>query len=172
MFFLIYLILGITGFFLWFAFPVEKINGLTYLKGDNLIYYYIIINLLDILGVIFFTHIIYFKRINTTFQIKDGFFIGLYLLIASGLIDLFIYVFIRKTLPSAEEYFLGKNQPEIGIAWLIGFISALCSGWLHTENKTFVRHISHTKLIFTLLALVVASIILTVIGIRFFDIRP
>jgi hypothetical protein len=27
--------------------------------------------------------------------------------------------FLRKTLPSLHEYFLGKNQPEIGIAWLI-----------------------------------------------------
>jgi hypothetical protein len=170
--FLVYIILGIVGFFLWFAFPVEKINGLTYLKGNNLIYYYIIINFQDIIGVLFFTHIVYYKRINTTSPIKDGLLLGLYLIIASWLIDLVVYVLIRKTLPSLEEYFLGKNQPEIGIAWLIVFISALCSGWLHAENKKLIRRIKYPRLILIIILLTITSIALTAIGILFFDIKP
>lgn len=170
--FLVYIILGIVGFFLWFAFPVEKINGLTYLKGNNLIYYYVIINFQDIIGVLFFAHIVYYKRINTTSPIKDGLLLGLYLIIASWLIDLIVYVVIRKTLPSLEEYFLGKNQPEIGIAWLIAFISALCSGWLHVENKKFIRRIKYPRLIRIILLLTITSIALTIIGIHFFDIKP
>ena len=170
--FLVYIILGIVGFFLWFAFPVEKINGLTYLKGNNLIYYYIIINFQDIIGILFFSHIVYYKRINTSSPIKDGFLLGLYLIIASWLIDLVVYVFIRKTLPTIEEYFLGKNQPEIGIAWLIAFISALCSGWLHVENKKHIHRIKYSKLILIMILLTLTSVALTVIGILFFDIKP
>jgi len=170
--FLVYIILGIVGFFLWFAFPVEKINGLTYLKGNNLIYYYLIINLQDIIGVLFFSHIVYYRHINTSSPIKDGFLLGLYLIIASWFIDLIIYVFIRKTLPSVEEYFLGKNQPEIGIAWLFAFISALCSGWLHTENKKFIRKIKYPRLILIFILLTISSVVLTAIAILFFDIKP
>ncbi len=170
--FLVYIILGVVGFFLWFAFPVEKINGLTYLKGNNLIYYYLIINFQDIIGVLFFAHIVYYKRINTTSPIKDGLLLGLYLVIASWIIDLIVYVFIRKTLPSLEEYFIGKNQPEIGIAWLIAFISALCAGWLHVENKKLLRRIRYPRLIFIIFLLTITSTLLTVIGILFFDIKP
>jgi hypothetical protein len=169
---LTYVILGIVGFFLWFAFPVETINGLTYLKGNNLIYYYAIINFQDIIGVLFFSHIAYYKHINTSSPIKDGILLGLYLVIASWLIDLAVYVFIRKTLPSAEEYFLGKNQPEIGIAWLTAFISALCSGWLHMENKKFICRINYSRLIQTIILLTITSVSLTAIGIIFFDIKP
>jgi len=169
---LVYIILGIIGFFLWFAFPVEEINGLTYLKGNNLIYYYFIINFQDIAGVLFFSHIIYYKRINTTSPIRDGFFLGLYLIVASWLIDLIVYVFIRKTLPTIEEYFLGKNQPEIGIAWLIAFLSALCSGWLHSENDKLIRRIRNSRLTLIVILLTVISVLLTVIGIIFFDIKP
>jgi hypothetical protein len=169
---LVYIILGIAGFFLWFAFPVEKINGLTYLKGNNLIYYYIIINLQDIIGVLFFSHFVYYRYINTSSPIKDGLLLGLYLIIASWFIDLIIYVFIRKTLPSAEEYFLGKNQPEIGIAWLFAFISALFSGWLHRENKKFIRKVRYPRLIFIFILLTISSVIITTIAILFFDIKP
>jgi hypothetical protein len=94
------------------------------------------------------------------------------LIIFSWLIDLVIYVFIRKTLPSIHEYFLGKNQPEIGIAWLIAYISALCSGYIHVENRNFVRKISYRKLIAAILILAIVSTIFTVVGILFFDIKP
>jgi hypothetical protein len=170
--FLVYIILGIVGFFLWFAFPVEKINGLTYLLGNNLIYYYIIVNFMDIAGIIFFSHIVYYKHINTTTPIKDGVFLGLYLMIASWLIDLVIYVFIRKTLPSIHEYFLGKNQPEIGIAWIIAFASAVCSGWIHVENRSFVRNFIYRKSLLLLLLLTIISATFTIVGILFFDIKP
>jgi hypothetical protein len=165
--FLVYTILSIVGFFLWFAFPVEKINGLTYLIGNNLIFYYIIVNFADIAGVLFFSHFIYYKRINTTAPLKDGIFLGLYLIIISWLIDLAVYVFIRKTLPSIQEYFLGKNQPEIGIAWLIAFTSALIAGQLHAENRNIFR-----KSMLALLLLTIISVAFTIIGILFFDIKP
>jgi len=165
--FLVYTILSIIGFFLWFAFPVEKINGLTYLMGNNLIYYYIIVNFVDISGVLFFSHFIYYKRINTTTPLKDGVFLGLYLIIISWLVDLAVYVFIRKTLPSIQEYFLGKNQPEIGIAWLIAFTSALIAGQLHAENRNIFR-----KSMLALLLLTIISVAFTIIGILFFDIKP
>jgi hypothetical protein len=170
--FSVYIILGTTGFFLWFAFPVEKINGLTYLPGNNLIYYYLIINFQDIIGVLFFSHIFYYRRINTSSPLKEGSLLGIYLVIASWLIDLFVYVFVRKTLPTIEEYFLGKNQPEIGIAWLFAFLSALCSGWLHTENKKLVRRIKYQRLILIIILLTISSAAITTFAILFFDIKP
>ncbi len=35
--FAVYSILSVVGFFLWFAFPFEKIHGLTYLRRNDLI---------------------------------------------------------------------------------------------------------------------------------------
>lgn len=170
--FTVYIILGIIGFFLWFAFPVEKINGLTYLAGNNLIYYYLIVNFMDIAGILFLSHIIYFRYIHTTRPIKDGVFLGIYLVIMSWLIDLFVYVVIRKTLPSVQEYFLGKNQPEIGIAWLIALAAAICSGSLHMKNNDFVRNFIPRKWVITSLILIFVSAIATIIGILYFDIKP
>jgi hypothetical protein len=170
--FIVYLILGIIGFFLWFAFPVEIINGLTYLMGNNLIYYYIIVNFIDIAGILFISHLVYYKNVQTTTPIKDGVFLGLYLVVMSWLIDLFVYVFIRKTLPSIHEYFFGKNQPEIGIAWIIALISAICSGWLHVENKNLIPKVIRRKCLITLSLLTIISTIVTIIGILFFDIKP
>ncbi len=169
---IVYGILGIIGFFLWFAFPVEKINGLTYLQGNNLIYYYLIVNFMDIAGILFASHTIYYKRISTAAPIKDGILLGICLVMASWLIDLFIYVFIRKTLPSIHEYFLGKNQPEIGIAWITAFVSAVCGGWLHTGNENLRSGSIRMKWAVTILLLTIASAAITIIGILFFDIRP
>ncbi|MBN1185786.1 MAG: hypothetical protein JXB49_26120 [Bacteroidales bacterium] len=170
--FSVYIILGIIGFFLWFAFPVEVKNGLSYLVGNSLIFYYIIVNFMDIVGILLLSHIIYYRFINTTTPIKDGAILGLYLIIFSWLLDLVVYVFIRKTLPSIQEYFLGKNQPEIGIAWLIAYISALCSGYLHVEKRNFVRNVSYRKLMYVILILALVSTLLTIVGIQFFDIKP
>jgi hypothetical protein len=170
--FAVYTILSVVGFYLWFAFPVEKINGLTYLRRNDLILYYFIVNFNDIAGVLLFSHIIYYHYVKTATPIKDGIFLGIYLLIFSWILDLFVYVFIRKTLPTLNEYFLGKNQPEIGIAWLIGLLSALYSGWLHSEDKNLIRRFSYKKAGESVLILTLISAALTVIGIGFFDIRP
>jgi hypothetical protein len=170
--FSVYIILGIIGFFLWFAFPVEVKNGMTYLVGNSLIFYYIIVNFMDIIGILILSHIVYYRYVNTTTPIRDAALLGLYLIIFSWLIDLVVYVFIRKTLPSIHEYFLGKNQPEIGIAWLIAYISSICSGYIHVHNRNFVRNISYRKLIYTILLLLIVSTIFTVSGILFFDIKP
>ena len=170
--FAVYTILSVVGFFLWFAFPVEKINGLTYLRRNDLVLYYFIVNFNDIAGVLLFSHIIYYKYVKSTTPIKDGVFLGIYLLIFSWILDLFIYVFIRKTLPTLDEYFLGKNQPEIGIAWLIGFLSAVYSGWLHSKDQNNIRRFNYKKAGQTLIILTLISAVLTVVGIGFFDIRP
>ena len=170
--FSVYVVLGIIGFFLWFAFPVEVKNGLSYLVGNNLIFYYVIVNFMDIVGILLLSHIIYYRFVNTTTPVKDGVILGLYLIIFSWLLDLIVYVFIRKTLPSIHEYFLGKNQPEIGIAWLIACISAIISGYMHIENRNFVANISYRKLIYAIIILSLISTLLTIIGIRFFDIKP
>ena len=170
--FAVYSILSVIGFFLWFAFPVEKINGLTYLRRNDLILYYFIVNFNDIAGVLLFSHIIYYKYVKTTTPIKDGVLLGLYLLIFSWILDLFIYVFIRKTLPTLDEYFLGKNQPEIGIAWLIGLLSAVYSGWLHSKDHNHIRRFNYKIAGQTLLILTLISAALTVVGIGFFDIKP
>lgn len=170
--FAVYTILSVVGFFLWFAFPVEKIHGLTYLRRNDLILYYFIVNFNDIAGVLLFSHIIYYKYVKTTTPIKDGVLLGLYLLIFSWLLDLFIYVFIRKTLPTPDEYFLGKNQPEIGIAWLIGLLSAVYSGWLHSKDQNHIRRFNYKIAGQTLLILTLISAVLTVVGIGFFDIKP
>lgn len=170
--FAVYTILSVVGFFLWFAFPVEKINGLTYLRRNDLILYYFIVNFNDIAGVLLFSHIIYYHYVKTTTPVKDGILLGIYLLIFSWILDLFIYVFIRKTLPTLDEYFLGKNQPEIGIAWVIGFLSASYSGWLHSKDRNQIRRFSWKKAAQTALILTFISAALTVVGIGFFDIKP
>jgi hypothetical protein len=170
--FAVYSILSLVGFYLWFAFPVEKINGLTYLRRNDLILYYNIVNFNDIAGVLLFSHFIYYKYVKSATPVKDGIFLGIYLLIFSWLLDLFVYVFVRKTLPTIDEYFLGKNQPEIGIAWLIGFLSAFWSGWLHAEDKNHNCRFSYKKAIQILLLLTIISAAMTVVGIAFFDVTP
>jgi hypothetical protein len=170
--FAVYGILSVVGFYLWFAFPVEKINGLSYLRRNDLILYYIIVDFNDIAGVLLFSHIIYYRYVKSTTPIKDGVFLGIYLIIFSWILDLFVYVFIRKTLPAFDEYFLGKNQPEIGIAWLIAFLSALYSGWLHAEDQDHIRRFSYKKAALILFMLTIISAALTVVGIVFFDVRP
>jgi hypothetical protein len=170
--FAVYSILSLVGFYLWFAFPVEKINGLTYLRRNDLILYYNIVNFNDIAGVLLFTHIIYYKYVKSATPLKDGIFLGIYLLIFSWILDLFVYVFIRKTLPTIDEYFLGKNQPEIGIAWLIGFLSAFWSGWLHGYDKSNIYRFNYKKALLMLLLLTIFSAALTVVGIAFFDVTP
>jgi hypothetical protein len=172
MVFAVYSILSIVGFYLWFAFPVEKINDLTYLGQNDLILYYIIVNFNDIAGVLLFSHIIYYKYVKSSTPIKDGVFLGIYLILFSWILDLLVYVFIRKTLPTLDEYFLGKNQPEIGIAWLVAFLSALYSGWLHAEDKNHIRRFNYKKALLILLILTIVSSTLTVVGITFFDVRP
>lgn len=170
--FVVYSILSVVGFYLWFVFPVEKIHGLTYLRQNDLILYYIIINFNDVAGVLLFSHIIYYKYVKSATPIKDGVFLGIYLIVFSWILDLFVYVFIRKTLPTLDEYFLGKNQPEIGIAWLIAFLSALYSGWLHAEDQNHIRRFSYKKAVLILFILTIISSALTVVGITFFDVRP
>jgi hypothetical protein len=170
--FAVYSILSIVGFYLWFAFPVEKINGLTYLSQNDLILYYTIVDFNDIAGVLLFSHIIYFKYVNSSTPIRDGVFLGIYLVIFSWILDLFVYVFIRNTLPTIDEYFLGKNQPEIGIAWLIAFLSALFSGWLHAEERNHDHRFNYKKAAQILVILTIISAVLTFVGIKFFDIRP
>ena len=170
--FAVYGILSVVGFYLWFAFPVEKINGMTYLSRNDLILYYIIVNFNEIAGVLLFSHIIYYKYVKSATPVKDGVFLGIYLIIFSWILDLFIYVFVRKTLPAIDEYFLGKNQPEIGIAWLIGFFSALSSGWLHSEDHNHICRFTYKKAGLLLLILTTISVALTVVGVVFFDVRP
>jgi len=170
--FAVYSILSVVGFYLWFAFPVEKINGLTYLRQNDLILYYNIVNFNDIAGVLIFSHLIYYKFVASATPVKDGVFLGIYLVIFSWILDLFVYVFIRNTLPTIDEYFLGKNQPEIGIAWLIAFLSALGSGWLHSEDQNHIRRFSKKKVLKVLLILILISAVFTGFGIAFFDIRP
>jgi hypothetical protein len=170
--FAVYSILSVVGFYLWFAFPVEKINGLTYLRQNDLILYYNIVNFNDIVGVLIFSHLIYYKYVTSATPVKDGVCLGIYLVIFSWILDLFVYVFIRNTLPTIDEYFLGKNQPEIGIAWLIAFLSALFSGWLHAEDRNHNRRFSYKKAAQILLILTIISVALTFVGIMFFDIRP
>lgn len=167
---LVYSVLSIIGFYLWFAFPVEKINGLTYFSEKGLILYYLIINFNDIAGVFLLSHLVYFRYIKTVSPVRDGMWLGVYLVVFSWILDLFVYVFIRNTLPTIKEYFLGKNQPEIGIAWLVAFSGAVCAGWLHSFNKD--QQFSWKRAGRVLLILTLASSMVTVIGLRYFDIKP
>jgi uncharacterized protein YacL len=168
----LYGILGTVGFFLWFVFPVQQIHGLNYLQIPHLIFYYILINILDIIGVILFARIIYYRRIKTSNPIKDGIILGCYTIGFSWLIDIIVYIFIRNTLPTIHEYFLGKNQPEIGIAWLIGFVAAILAGWLETQRRVLPHRRYRLNILKSSSLLIVVSIILTIIGISFFDVRP
>jgi hypothetical protein len=71
-----------------------------------------------------------------------------------------------------EGYFLGKNQSEIGIAWLTAFFAALYSGWLHAEDQNHMRRFSFKKVALVLISLTIISSVLTVTRIVFFDVRP
>ncbi len=57
-------VLGLTGFYLWFLFPVQKIRGLKYLETPHLILYHAILGLLDVAGIILFAQLLYFRRVN------------------------------------------------------------------------------------------------------------
>jgi hypothetical protein len=165
-------ILGVAGFYLWFVFPVLRINGLTYLETSDLILYYSLINLLDVIGVNLFARILYFRWVNTTRPLRDGLVLGAYLLVFCWVTDILVYIFIRNTLPTVHEYFLGKNQPEIGIAWIVAFCAAVFAGWLEQRRRRVSAGRFKRETLVYLSGLVVASIALTVIGIAFFDIRP
>ena len=164
--------LGVVGFYLWFAFRVETINGLTYLRTPDIFIYYGLLNLLDVVGVNLFARVLYFRWVKTTRPLQDGLWLGSYLLCFSWVVDILVYIVIRGTLPTIREYFLGKNQPEIGIAWLVGFSAAALAGWLEARRReSSARDI---KVLATggIAALVLAAIALTAIGIGFFDVRP
>ena len=165
-------ILGLAGFYLWFVFPVQKINGLTYLRTSHLLIYYGLINLLDVIGVNLFARVLYFRWVQTTRPLKDGIWLGSYLLVFSWLTDILVYIFIRGTLPTVREYFLGKNQPEIGIAWVVGFCAAVLAGWLEARRRDASTRDIKVLSTAGIVGLILASIALTAIGIGFFDIRP
>jgi hypothetical protein len=168
----VYGIGSLVGFYLWFVFPVQKIHGLTYLQTPHLILYYVIINFLDIAGIVVFAYLLYYRRVQTSSPVGDGVILGCYLVAVSWLIDILIYVFVRQTLPTMHEYFLGKNQPEIGIAWLVAFVAAVVAGYLETRRRSLPARQYRLESIRYVSLLVGGSILLTVIGIVFFDIRP
>lgn len=165
-------ILGVAGFYLWFVFPIERINGLTYMSDRDLMTYYGIINLLDVVGVSLLIRYFYFKFVRTSQPLRDGTLIGIYLLVFCWVTDILVYIFIRSTIPSVEEYFLGKNQPEIGIAWLIGFSAAVLAGWLEQHRRKMQPAQVGNLALISSSGLILISIVATVIGITFFDIRP
>lgn len=164
--------LGLVGFYLWFAFRVETINGLTYLRTPDILIYYGLLNLLDVVGVNLFARVLYFRWVKTTRPLQDGIWLGSYLLVFSWITDILVYVFIRGTLPTIREYFLGKNQPEIGIAWLVGFCAAVLAGWLEARRREASTHDIKVLATTGIVGLVLAAIALSAIGIGFFDIRP
>jgi hypothetical protein len=165
-------ILGVAGFYLWFVFPVQKIHGLTYLRTSDLIVYYGLINLFDVVGVNLFARALYFRWVRTTRPLKDGIWLGGYLLVFCWLTDILVYILIRKTLPTVREYFLGKNQPEIGIAWVVAFFAAVLAGWLEARRREASAGGIKVPATVGIVGLILASIVLTVIGVGFFDIRP
>jgi hypothetical protein len=165
-------ILGLAGFYLWFVFPVQTIHGLYYLETSDLFIYYGLINLLDVIGINLFARILYFKWVHTTWPLRDGVVMGGYLLVFCWVTDILVYIFIRNTLPTVHDYFLGKNQPEIGIAWIVAFCAAVFAGWLEQRRSQESARRLRNETILYLSGLVVASILLTVIGVGLFDIRP
>ena len=165
-------ILGVAGFYLWFVFPVQKIHGLTYLRTPDLLVYYGLINLLDVVGVNLFARALYFRWVNTARPLRDGVWLGGYLLVFCWATDILVYILVRNTLPTVREYFLGKNQPEIGIAWVVAFCAAVLAGWLEARRRD--PSAGNVRLLAAagVGGLIAASIVLTVVGVGFFDIRP
>ncbi|RQV92092.1 hypothetical protein EH221_12485 [bacterium] len=163
---------GLIGFYLWFVFPVETINNLTYLQTSHLIIYYNIINFMSIVGVIVFSQILYYRRVKTADPKKDGIILGAYLIVFSWIVDIIVYIFIRKTLPTLHEYFLGKNQPEIGIAWLVGFFACVLAGVWEAQRRSFPDRSNWKRMILYPSILMCVSFILILVGILYFDIRP
>jgi hypothetical protein len=165
-------ILGIAGFFLWFIFPVQKTRGLTYLEPAHLITYYSMINFLDVIWIVLLARLLYFRRVKTADPVKDGLLLGAYMVIFSWLADIVVYIFIRGTLPSVQEYFLGKNQPEIGIAWLVALLTCVLAGWLESRRRALPPRQYWVMTVGMSSALILLSIGFTAIGILIFDIRP
>jgi FtsH-binding integral membrane protein len=110
--------------------------------------------------------------VKTTRPLKDGIWLGGYLLAFCWATDILVYVLIRKTLPTVHEYFLGKNQPEIGIAWVVAFFAAVLAGWLEARRRDASTGDIKALATAGIVGLILASIALTVIGIGLFDIRP
>jgi len=64
------------------------------------------------------------------------------------------------------------NQPEIGIAWITAFVSALASGWLHSRDQNNRIRFSYKRAGLFLLLTTFISSVSTVIGVRLFDVKP
>ena len=110
--------------------------------------------------------------VKTASPKKDGIILGVYLICFSWLVDIIVYIFIRKTLPTLHEYFLGKNQPEIGIAWIVGFLACVLAGIWEAQRRTLPNRDNKRKMILYPTLLMIISVVLTFVGILYFDIRP
>jgi len=121
-----YILGGFLLFPLWFLFKPVKIDGITYLLGNNLIAYWAIsFVIITPLVIGFCAYVFYFKKTECTNIFKDAIIIGLYQVPLGWIFEIVIYVYWRKTILSIHDYFFGKNYPWIMINWAIGAVIPL-----------------------------------------------
>jgi hypothetical protein len=131
-----YILGGFLLFPLYFLFRPVKIDGVTYLLGNNLIAYWIIsFVIITPLVIGFCAYLFYFKKVKSDNIIKDAIIIGLYQVPLGWIFEIVIYVYWRKTIPTIYDYFFGKNFPWIMINWIIGAIIPLIIALIIKHKK-------------------------------------
>ncbi|MCX7709748.1 MAG: hypothetical protein N2484_07840 [Clostridia bacterium] len=139
-----YVVGGLVLFPLYFVFKPVKINGITYLTGSGLWIYWLLSFIVITPAVyIYFANSLYFKKVLVKNYLREALFLGVYSLSVSIFMEIIIYVYWRKTIPSIYDYFFGKNFPFIDINWLVVFISIFIASRLSEtkgKRKKAVKH--------------------------------
>ena len=131
-----YLIGGLALFPLYFLFQPVKIDGITYLLGPNLWAYWLVSFIVVTPLVIgWCSYFFYFKEVAYRNIYLNAIFIGLFQVPLGWIMEIIIYVYWRKTIPTIYDYFFGKNFPWIMINWVIGAIVPLAVAYLLKKRK-------------------------------------
>jgi hypothetical protein len=161
---------GLAAVELWKVFPSIEINGLSYMANGDLVTYYSLINLLNILLILILARNLYFKQLHTLTPFSDGVLLGIVLVVFSWIFNI-IYMEVSHPERPLPDFIVGKNQPEIGIVWLTAIITATISGWLYHKRWKSNAHFWMTTLAVLAILNLVAHL-LTMAGVNLFDIKP
>jgi len=161
---------GLVASKLWDAFPTIEIHGISYMANGDLVTYYSLINLLNIVLILILARSLYFKRLHTLTPFSDGVLLGIVLVVFSWIFNI-IYMEVSHPERPVPDFILGKNQPEIGIVWLTAIITATISGWLYHKRWKSNSHFWMTTLAVLAILNLVAHL-LTMAGINLMDVKP
>jgi len=164
------LIAGVAACELWKVFPTIEIHGLSYMANGDLVTYYSLINLLNIILILVLARNLYFKRLHTLTPFSDGVLLGIILVVFSWIFNI-LYMEVSHPDRPVPDFIVGKNQPEIGIVWLTAIITATISGWLYHKRWKSNAHFWMTTLAVVAILNLVAHL-LTMAGVNLMDVRP